>query len=260
MKQKGKKARKLAEKAQEMAEQIAYESAISNTFAFCMEKGMLCLVLLRGERWTQRHVWRILAVGREFVYCLRADDFRYDGYEIHRISDAVDIVPAPELTEQYRMLNVALPAAIPEIDLSDIQGAMSRVAGLDRLVCLTHLGSQESSSSVHIGHLEKLGKKRISIRDLDAHDLSWLPEPAKLAYEDMDSLAFGTPVLCAYEKLAMSYDAYIRSLNESLTVPRDTEDFDVGTDILEGASEDLIDFDEIAESPLDADLSGGKRD
>ena len=46
----------------------------------------------------------------------------------------------------------------------------------------------------------------------------------------------------------MPYDAYIRSVNESVTVPKDMEDFEVGTDLMEGENEDLFDLDEITES------------
>ena len=46
----------------------------------------------------------------------------------------------------------------------------------------------------------------------------------------------------------MPYDAYIRSVNESVTVPKDMEDFEVGTDLMEGENEDLFDLDEITEN------------
>ena len=259
MKDKGKKSRKLSQRAQEIAEQIAYESAISNTLLFCMERGMLCYVRMHGERWTQKHVWRVLNLSREFVYVLRADAFRYEGYELHRISDLADIAPAPELTEHYHLIKVPLPQDIPEVDPESLQSMLSSIVPLETLVLAGHIGQQEDSSREYVGHFEKLGKKKLSLRTLDPHDLAWSPNTTKLAYEDLDYLIFRTPTLYAFEKLAMPYDAYIRSLNEAVSVPLDTEEFEVGTDLLEEPSEDLIDFDEIAEiaahaeSPEDAE-------
>ena len=242
-----KKARKLSERAQAMAEQIAFQSVISNTFVFCMERGLLCRVLLKDERWTQRRIWRVLSVGREYVYCMHADQFRYAGFEVHRLDDVAAVSPAPELTEHYHLMKVDLPENIPSLDLDSIESALETIAPMDHLVLLGHIGQQEEASSLYMGHLEKLGKKKISLRELDAQELAWSPQPVKMPYEDLDFLVFGTPALQAFEQLAMSYEAFIRSLNESLTLPPDTEDFDVGTDLLEGPSEDTIDLDEFTE-------------
>ena len=74
---------------------------------------------------------------------------------------------------------------------------------------------------------------KLSIRELDPNDLAWSPEPIKLSYEHLDVLCFGTPALLALAQLAMPYDAYIRSVNESVTVPQNMEDFEVGTDLMD---------------------------
>ena len=237
-----------------MAEQIAYQSVVSNTFAFCMERGMLCSVLLKGERWTQRHIWRVLGVGREFVYVMHADQFQYAGYEVHRLDDVAGVNPAPELTEHYHLMQVSLPETIPQLDLDTIETALEQIVPLDRLIQAGHIGQQEDSSIQYTGHLEKLGKKKVSLRELDLHDLAWSAQPVKLAYEDLDYLVFCTPALLAFERLGMPYDAFIRSLNESVSVPPDTEDFEVGTDLLEGVNEDTIDLDEFSDLMANADV------
>ena len=86
MKQKGKKkSKKLSQQAEAMAKQIAVENALLNTLSFCMERNVLCRVLMQGEKWTQHNVWLVLQVSREFVFVLRATDFRFAGYEIHRL-------------------------------------------------------------------------------------------------------------------------------------------------------------------------------
>ena len=61
-------------------------------------------------------------------------------------------------------------------------------------------------------------------------------------------LRFETPYLLSLAEISMPYDAYIRSVNESVTVPKDMEDFEVGTDLMEGENEDLFDLDEITEN------------
>ena len=43
----------------------------------------------------------------------------------------------------------------------------------------------------------------------------------------------------------MSYDAFIRSLNESVDLPADVEDMD-GEDVREAESEDMVDLDDLA--------------
>ena len=249
MKHKGKKkSRKLSEQAQEMAKQIAYESAFFNTLSFCLERHILCKVLMNGEKWTQHRIWHVLEVTREFVFVLCADSFQYGGYELHRLSDLADTLPAPELTEQYKLLGVQLPQDIPELNLDSLPEALQTIASLESLVMVAHVEQDEESSIQVCGHLEKLGKKKLSIRELDQNDLAWSPEPFKLAYENLDVLRFATPSLLALSQLAMPYDAYIRSVNESVTVPQAMEDFEVGTDLMEGENEDFVDIDEITEA------------
>ncbi len=247
MKSKNKKVRKLNQRAQAIAEQIAYESAVSNTFVFCMERGLLCTVLLNDERWTQRHIWRVINVSREFVYCLLADNFQYSGFTLHRISDIAAVSPAPELTEHYHLRQVQLPESVPDLSLDSLQTAISGISRLDTLLHIGHIGKNEDTSALFTCHIEKVGKKKLSLRSLDIHDLSWAAQPSKLSYEDLDFITFSTPYLIAFEQLAMPYDAYIRSLNESLNVPQNTEDFEVGSDLLEVPSEDMIDYDDLAD-------------
>ncbi len=257
MKDKGKKkSHKLSERAQAMAEQIAFQNVVSNTFVFCMERGLLCTVLLKGERWTQRHVWRVLGVGRDFVYCMHADQFRYAGYEVHRLDDVAAISPAPELTEQYHLMQVTLPESVPELDLASIETALEGLFLQDCLIQVGHVGEQEDDSILYTGHLTKLGKKKVALRELDLHDLAWSTQSVKMAYEDVDCLTFGTPALQAFEQLAMPYEAFIRSLNEAVSLPPDTEDFEMGTDLMEGANEDTIDLDDFTDFMNVGDESG----
>ena len=246
MKQKGnKKSRKLSKQAQTIAKQIAAENALFNTLSYCLERKVLCRVLLQGEKWTQNRVWMILQASREFVFVLRATDFQYTGYELHRLTDLADVLPAPELTEHYRLLDILPPENVPELNLESLPEALQTVAAKENLVMVAHIGPDEDTSVVVCGHFEKLGKKKLSIRELDPNDLAWSPEPIKLSYEHLDVLCFGTPALLALAQLAMPYDAYIRSVNESVTVPQNMEDFEVGTDLMEGENEDLFDIDEL---------------
>ena len=243
-----KKSKKLSQQAEAMAKQIAVENALLNTLSFCMERNVLCRVLMQGEKWTQHNVWLVLQVSREFVFVLRATDFRFAGYEIHRLRDIVEAVPVPELTEHYHMLSVEPEEKIPELDLESLPEALQSIAAHENLVQVAHIGPDEESSVVVCGHLEKLGKKKISIRELDPNDLAWSPEPIKLSYDNLDVLRFETPYLLSLAEISMPYDAYIRSVNESVTVPKDMEDFEVGTDLMEGENEDLFDLDEITEN------------
>ena len=117
-----------------MAKQIAVENALLNTLSFCMERNVLCRVLMQGEKWTQHNVWLVLQVSREFVFVLRATDFRFAGYEIHRLSDIVEAVPVPELTEHYHMLSVEPEEKIPELDLESLPEALQSIAAHENLV------------------------------------------------------------------------------------------------------------------------------
>ena len=201
MKQKGKKkSKKLSQQAEAMAKQIAVENALLNTLSFCMERNVLCRVLMQGEKWTQHNVWLILQVSREFVFVLRATDFRFAGYEIHRLSDIVEAVPVPELTEHYHMLSVEPEEKIPELDLESLPEALQSIAAHENLVQVAHIGPDEESSVVVCGHLEKLGKKKISIRELAPKDIAWSPEPIKLSYDNLDVLNFDTPSVLSVAK------------------------------------------------------------
>ncbi len=243
-----KKAIRISEKVKVMAQQIAYENASYNTLTYCLEHQVLCHVLYAEESWTQMRTYHVLKATREYAYVLRADDYHYSGYEIIRLSMISYISPAPELTDHYHMSNLELPSDIPELDIDDLPGTMQKIARMDTLVAVGHIGEDESSSFIVCGHLEKLGKKKIALRELDVNQLAWNPKPRKYTYDDLDFILFRTPNLKAMEQLAMSYEAYIRSINESISVPNEIEDFEVGTDLLEGPSEDFVDIDELTDA------------
>lgn len=228
----------------EMTEDMEHSSAVYTSLAYAMEKGYLCMGRLQAESFLEQHYAWVLSLNRSFALLALVHGLEPSGYALVRLSALSEVRPEPQLTEQWTLLGNEKPALREDAD-SDLLTLLASLADGEVLSEYLCIGSDPRDSLRITGRIVKLGKKRLTVRELDAYELVWHAQPSKLPYERLDLILFDTPLLHARETLSMSYDAFIRSLNESVDLPADVEDMD-GEDVREAESEDMVDLDDLA--------------
>ena len=242
---KGLKSKKLVQSAKHLAKEIAFQNSVHANLDYCLEHHTLCRITLHQDSWTAARVWWIVSLSRDYAYALRMVDFTPDGYEIVPVASIAEVVPMVHATEQCAMLNIAFPSDYPDLNLDSLPQLLSDLSLQEGLITLAHETSREENSHSVTGRIEKVGKKKVTIRGVDPADLTWHIKPDKMSYEEINRILFGTRQIAAYEHLAMSYDAFIRTANETVQAPEGLDDFEGGNDVRETASEDLVDIDEL---------------
>ena len=233
----------------EMAEEIARTGSTYASLAYALENRYLCMGRLHGESFLEQHFGWVLSLNRTSALISLVHGLEPAGNAWVRLSAISMVQPEPQLTEQWRLLGHDIPDPVSDGE-ADLQGFLTGLADHEILAQYLSVGASEQDTTRLTGRIVKLGKKRLAVRELDAYELAWHPEPVKLPYESLDLILFDTPLLRAREKLSMSYDAYIRSLNESVDLPSGVEDMEDGEDVRETESEDMVDLEDLAAMDL----------
>ena len=230
-----------------MAQEIAAQGALYASLAYCMDHRTIFSGTLHHESWFQRHYGWVLALSRESALIAIVRDYELKGYVWVRLSALETVQPEPHLTEQWALLSREVPP-IQDVEGTDLSTMLFTLAHEECMVRIFTLRETEKDSRDLTGRVEKIGKKRLTFRSLDMDDLAWRSVPDKVPYDEIDLIVFQTPSLHVRESLAMGYDAYLRSINESLEVPEDMEDMDGGQDIRYRASEDMVDLEDLVDT------------
>ena len=242
---KSKKVKKLVQSARHLAEEIAFQNTVHANLDYCLDTHTLCRVRLAHDSWTAARIWWVLSLSRDYVYAAHVTGFQLDGYEIVPIGCIAEAIPMVHYTDQCSMMELAFPEDYPDLELVSLPQLFADLGALECCIQIGHEEAREENSHTVVGRIEKIGKKRVTIRGLGLDDLAWQIKPDKFLYEEVNRIVFGTQQINGYEKLAMSYEAFIRTVNESVRPPEELDDFEEGRDLRDVQSEDMVDIDEL---------------
>ncbi|MBQ8161678.1 MAG: hypothetical protein IJ083_13160 [Clostridia bacterium] len=233
--------------AQAMAEIIAEQNAIHNTLDYCLEQSLICRVFLKQDSWSQPREWWVLALSHDFVLIQSENCFQPDGFEIHHLSNIASASPFISRTEHCRLLSMEPEVSPVAVSLESWQQIMTDLSLYEHNLLVTMKTGDSPDRHLVCGRVEKIGRKRLTLRALDMDDLSWLPDPVKLSWDGIVSVSFATHLLSAMERLALSYDAFLHSIVEARVVSQGVTELEGTQDLRDIASEDLVDVDELPE-------------